>query len=92
MNLLKHGESISEVEVSNISQHGIWLLAHGKELFLSYTDFPWFRDQTVKSILNVKEQSRGHFWWPDLDVDLTEEIIENPERFPLVADVRVMHK
>ncbi|WP_167599078.1 DUF2442 domain-containing protein [Chlorobaculum sp. 24CR] len=92
MNLLKHGESISAVEVSNISQHGIWLLAHGKELFLSYADFPWFRDQTVKSILNVKEPSPGHFWWPDLDVDLTEEIIENPERFPLVADARVAHK
>jgi hypothetical protein len=92
MNSLKHGESISEVEVSNISQHGIWLLAHGKELFLPYADFPWFRDQTVKSILNVKEQSPGHFWWPDLDVDLTEEIIGNPERFPLVADMRVTHK
>ncbi|TNJ38330.1 DUF2442 domain-containing protein [Chlorobaculum thiosulfatiphilum] len=89
MNLLKHGESISEVEVSNISQYGIWLLAHGKELFLSYADFPWFRDQTVKSILNVEEQSPGHFYWPDLDVDLTEEIIEHPERFPLVSDVRV---
>lgn len=88
MKLLKHGESISEVEVSNISQHGIWLLAHGKELFLSYVNFPWFRDQTVKSILNVEEQSVGHFYWPDLDVDLTEEIIEYPERFPLVSDVR----
>lgn len=89
MNLLKHGESISAVEVSNISQHGIWLLAHGKELFLSYADFPWFRDQTVKAILNVEEQSFGHFYWPDLDVDLTEEIIEHPERFPLVSNVRV---
>ncbi|AOS82938.1 integron cassette protein [Chlorobaculum limnaeum] len=89
MNLLKHGESISAVEVSNISQHGIWLLAHGKELFLSYADFPWFRDQTVKAILNVEEQSFGHFYWPDLDVDLTEEIIEHPERFPLLSNVRV---
>jgi hypothetical protein len=88
MNLLKHGENISEVEVSNISQHGIWLLVHGKELFLSYADFPWFRDQTVKSILNVEEQSPGHFYWSDLDIDLTEEIIEHPERFPLVSDVR----
>lgn len=92
MSLLTHGKSISEVDVSNISQHGIWLFAHGKELFLSYADFPWFRDQTVKAILNVEEQSFGHFYWPDLDVDLTEEIIEHPERFPLVSDVRFMHK
>ena len=31
------------------------------------------------------EVSPGHFYWPDLDIDLTEEIIEHPERFPLVA-------
>lgn len=88
MSLLKCGENFSKAEVSNISQHGIWLFAHGKELFLSYADFPWFRDQTVKSILNLEEQSPGHFYWPDLDVDLTEEIIEHPECFPLVSNVR----
>jgi hypothetical protein len=39
----------------------------------------------VVAILNVEEPRRGHYYWPDLDVDLTEEIIEHPERFPLVA-------
>jgi hypothetical protein len=39
----------------------------------------------VKSILNVQEQSKGHYYWPDLDVDLTEDIIDHPERFPLKA-------
>ena len=80
-----HGENTSEVEVTNISNHGVWLLSHDKELFMSYDDFPWFKDQVVKSICNVEEQSPGHFYWPDLDVDLTEEIIEHPERFPLKA-------
>lgn len=83
-----HGDSTSEVEVTNISSHGVWLLAHGKELFISYDEFPWFRDAPVKSILNVEEMSRGHFYWPDLDVDLTEEIINQPEKFPLKADVK----
>lgn len=85
MSSLAHGENISEVEVTNISNHGVWLLSHDKELFMSYDDFPWFKDQVVKSICNVEEQSPGHFYWPDLDVDLTEEIIEHPERFPLKA-------
>jgi hypothetical protein len=31
-----------EVEVTNISAHGLWLLSRDKELFLSYEDFPWF--------------------------------------------------
>ena len=79
------GKGTSQVEVTNISAHGIWLLAHGKELFIPYEDFPWFKDQPVNAILDVEEQSPGHFYWPKMDVDLTEEIIEHPERFPLKA-------
>ena len=85
MSLLAHGNSTSAVEVTNISSHEIWLLAHEKELFMSYSDFPWFKDQAIKSVINVIEQSKGHFYWPDIDVDLTEEIIESPKRFPLIA-------
>lgn len=87
MNSLVHGKSISEVEVSNIAAHGVWLLSHDKELFMSYDDFPWFKEQTVKSIINVEEQSPGHFYWPDLDIDLSEEMIEHPERFPLKSKI-----
>jgi hypothetical protein len=52
---------------------------------MPYTDFPWFKEVALKSVLNVEELSPGHFYWPDIDVDLTEEIIEHPERFPLRA-------
>ena len=85
MNSSMHGKRTSAVEVTNISAHGVWLLASDKELFMSYEDFPWFRNQPVKSIVNVQEVSPGHFYWPDLDVDLSEEVIENPDRFPLEA-------
>jgi hypothetical protein len=79
------GTSTSRVEVTNISAQGVWLLADTKELFLPYVQFPWFKDAKVSAILKVEEPRRGHFYWPDLDVDLTVEIIEHPERFPLVA-------
>ena len=85
MNSLAHGNNTLAVEVTNISTHGVWLLTHNKELFISYKDFPWFKDQSINSVINVEEQSSGHFYWPDIDIDLTEEIIENPERFPLKA-------
>ena len=85
MSLLAHGKSTSVVEVTNISAHGVWLLAHNKELFMPYEEFPWFKDQPIRAVLNVEEHSPGHFYWPDIDVDLTEEIIEHPERFPLKA-------
>ena len=83
MSSLVHGNNTSAIEVTNISAHGVWILAHDKELFMSYDDFPWFKDQTVKSILNVEEPSKGHFYWPDLDVDLSVGIIENPGQYPL---------
>jgi len=83
MNSLAHGKNTLVVEVTNISGHGVWLFYSDKELFMSYEEFPWFKDQPVKSIFNVEEQSSGHFYWPDIDVDLTIETIEHPERFPL---------
>ncbi len=85
MSLLARGKNISAVEVTNISAHGVWLLSKDKELFMSYKDFPWFKDQPLKVVRNVEEHSPGHFYWPDIDVDLTEEIIEHSERFPLKA-------
>lgn len=83
MSSLAHGNDALAVEVTNISAHGIWLLAHEKELFMPYDDFPWFKNQTIETIINVEEQSPNHFYWPALDVDLTVESIEHPERFPL---------
>jgi len=75
------GENTSIVEVTNISSHGIWLYAHGIEYFLSYREYPWFEDKTVREI--IREESTGHYYWPDLDVDLSQGILENPEKYPL---------
>ena len=75
----------SEIEVTHISSHGIWLLAGDREHFLAYDEFPWFKDVPVGKILNVEQHTPGHFYWPDLDVDLGMESIEHPERFPLKA-------
>ncbi len=80
------GKSISKVEVTNISAHGIWLLSGDKELYMAYVEFPWFKDATLAKVINVKELHEGHFYWPDLDVDLTADIIEHPEKYPLKAN------
>ena len=75
--------STSKTEITHIFLNGIWLLSSsGKELFMPYDEFPWFKDQPVKVIYNVEEQSAGHFYWPDIDVDLSEKIIENPSHYP----------
>ncbi len=79
------GEHTSAVEVTHVSRHGVWLLAGDRELFMPYDDFPWFKEAPIGKILNVEEPTPGHFYWPDLDVDLDVESIEHPERFPLKA-------
>jgi len=89
-NLSAPGEPTSSVEVTHISQHGIWLLAHEKELFLPYDEFPWFKEASVAQILAVKELTPGHFYWPELDIDLSLASIEHPERFPLKSKASVL--
>ena len=42
------GAGTSTVEVLNVSPHGFWLLVTDQEFFLSYEDFPWFRNATLK--------------------------------------------
>lgn len=79
------GASISAVEVTNISQHGFWILLNDEELFLTFAAFPWFRDAAVGKILRVELPSPNHLYWPELDVDLAVESIRHPERFPLVS-------
>lgn len=74
-----------ETEITNISPNGVWILTEGKELFMSFETFPWFKDASVAKIANVETYSNGHLYWPDLDIDLTVDIIEHPENFPLIA-------
>lgn len=81
------GANISVVEVTNISQHGFWVLLKDEELFLPFAEFPWFRDVAVGKILRVELPSPDHLYWPELDVDLAVESIRHPERFPLVSRV-----
>src|SRR5574341_2298477 len=82
------GKDISGVEVGNVSAHGFWLLVDGRELFVSFKDFPWFQDAPIGRLLNVQLPHPHHLYWPDLDVDLSLESIEHPERFSLISRVQ----
>jgi len=83
------GLSTFPVEITNISRHGFWLLLKDEELFLPFSDFPWFQDAAVRKILNVELLSPNHLYWPELDVDLAVESIRHPERFPLVSKINI---
>ena len=77
------GTSISEVEVSPASNKGFWLLLGDEELFVPYSEFPWFKKATIEEIANVEWPTPNHLYWPLIDVDLSVESIRFPGKFPL---------
>ena len=79
------GASTLEVEVTNVSKHGFWLLLGDEELFVPFSEFPWFKEAPIAKILHVERPQPHHLFWPDLDIDLAVESIRHPEKFPLVA-------
>ncbi len=82
------GKNTSTVEVRNVSPHGFQLLVGGSEFFVSFKEFPWFEDASIRELSNVVLPSPHHLYWPDLDIDLAVESIEHPEKYPLVSASR----
>lgn len=87
MRSARRGRSTSGVEVTNVSPHGFWILLDGREHFLPFESFPWFREATIAQLAAVERLSPRHLRWPELDVDLAVESIEDPARYPLVSRV-----
>lgn len=88
MKSLKRGKSISKPEITNVTQHGFWIYLNGKEYFLAFDKFPWFKRARINELSNIQLWYGSHLYWPDLDVDLSVEIIEHPNRYRLVAKSR----
>ena len=79
------GRNTSQVEVTNVSAHGFWLFIAEEELFLPFSEFPWFKEASIAQITRVELPSTHHLYWPELDVDLAVESIEHPGKYPLVS-------
>ncbi len=63
---------------SPTSLRTVWLLVDERELFLPFTEFPWFREASVAAICKVERPRAEHFHWPALDGELTLESILHP--------------
>ena len=60
------GTITSPAEISNVSKHGLWLLLGDEELFLSFTDFPWFKMASISQLCEIEQPSENHLYWPEL--------------------------
>ena len=66
-----------------INAHGILLFVGGKEYYLSYDRYPWFRNAKVSDVLDVTIPDEDSLRWDAIDVDLEIDSIIHPERYPI---------
>ena len=77
------GTATLEVEVTNVSPHGLWLLLGDEELHVPFSEFPWLKKATIEQLADVQRPTENHLYWPQLDVDLSVESVRDPAAFPL---------
>ena len=85
MRSVQPGKSTSGVELVNVSRQGLQLTVDGRERYLPFAEFPWFRNATIAQLSLIERPTANHLRWPELDVDLSLESIDRPEGFPLVS-------
>jgi hypothetical protein len=78
------GKNTSVTEVTNITSFGVWIIVNEREYFLSFIDFPWFKDAKIGAILDVVLLHSQHLHWPQLDIDIDVGTLGNLENYPLV--------
>ena len=84
---LRNGKNTSkrlpDATVENITRWGVWVHVLGREYFLDYERFPWFRSATVSQVHGVRLVRKSYLRWHELDVDLELDCLDHPERYPL---------
>ena len=83
MNSSKSGISTLNCSITNIAPFGFWVLIEDKEYFISFSDYPGFKDKTINQILNVIYIPPKQLSWESLDIDIEIDALENPKQFPL---------
>jgi hypothetical protein len=84
INLETPGISTFPSEVTSVGIHGFWLLLDDQEYFVAFADYPAFRQAKVTELFHVRQLSPNQLHWPDLDIDIDIDALENPDKFPLV--------
>ena len=70
MSVLLEKNGTTTAEVTMINARGILLFVGGKEYYLSYDRYPWFRNAKVSDVLDVTMPDEESLRWDAIDVDL----------------------
>lgn len=71
--------------VTDIRETGFTVRVDGRDLFVAFDQFPWFRHARVEDIFRVELAGPDHLHWPAIDADLSLRAIEHPDEFPLIS-------
>ena len=83
MSVLLEKNGTTTAEVTMINARGILLFVGGKEYYLSYDRYPWFRNAKVSDVLDVTMPDEESLRWDAIDGDLEIDSIIHPERYPI---------
>ncbi len=78
------GKNILNSSITSVTSFGFWILCNDKEYFVSFADYPEFKNANVVSIFNVEQLSPNQLRWNELDIDIELDALENPSVFPLI--------
>ncbi len=82
MKTLIQSKTLSKVGVTLISRHGLWLLTNNSELFVSFIDFPQFRNVPSIKLKHVAQLHSDILYWPDLNIEIP---LKRVRCFPLTC-------
>jgi hypothetical protein len=71
--------------VTEVKETGFTVRVDGRDLFVAFDQFPWFRHARVEDLFRVELAGPDHLHWPAIDADLSLRAIEHPEEFPLIS-------
>lgn len=77
MNVSKNGTNALNAEVLALHADSMIVDYCGKEYRIDFARFPYFRSCFVSELYHVKASAAG-LHWPDADIDLELEYLENP--------------
>lgn len=79
----KNGINTLACSITNIIPFGFWMLIEDNEYFISFSDYPAFKDKTISQILDFNFISPNQLTWKTLDIDIEIDALKNPQQYPL---------
>lgn len=79
-----NGTNILDCSITNIEKFGFWMILFDKEYFISFNDYPKFKNATIEQIFDFELLSPKQICWKKLDIDIEVDALENPARFTLL--------